>query len=81
MGPIAFVASIVLEPFYLRKSFEVVFGDSLPIGIVLIIYHNVESFEWVNVWRVGLKGEKRVQDFYSELTAKSIIDSWLNLKN
>ena len=49
LGPIAFVASVVLAPFYLRKSFEVVFGDSLPIGIVLIIYHNVESFEWVNV--------------------------------
>ena len=49
LGPIALVASIVFPPFYLRKYFEVVFGEFLPTGIVLINYHNVEIFEWVNV--------------------------------
>lgn len=38
LGPIALVASVVLPPFYLRKSFEAVFGDSLPTDFLILFF-------------------------------------------
>lgn len=38
LGPIALVASVVLPPFYLRKFFEAIFGDSLPTDFLILFF-------------------------------------------